>query len=199
MTQIQDGTGKGYWAKVDSYNRINTYSTTIKEISDVSTRNENAFSVTTDVYTFNSTNEHPWLYIKNTNPNLYLYISSIIYSYNGGDTNHNRVMTKRVYRDVSVPTDRYDECCQANLNIGSGNTALLTAYSWDGSTGDGMEIDTSSANNVSTSIVGQGSLTLGDLEGVVLPYNASMLFTYEPEEIGTATISTKLYFNHIRV
>jgi len=195
--QIQDGSGKGYWAKVDSYNRVHTYSTTIKEISDVSTRNENAFSVTTDLYTFNSTNEHPWLYIKNTNANLMLYISSIIYSYNGGDTNHNRTMTKRVYRDVPSPTDRYNDYCQANLNVGSNNTALLTAYSWNGN-GDGMEVDISNANYVSTSVVQQGSLTLGDLEGVVLPYNSALLFTYEPEEIGKATISTKIYYNHLR-
>ena len=195
--QIQDGAGKGYWAKVDGYNRFHTYSTTIKEISDISTRNENAFSVTTDVITFNSTNEHPWLYIKNTNPNLFLLISSVMYSYNGGDTNHNRTMTKRVYRNISAPTDRYTDCCQSNLNIGSNNTGLLTAYSWTG-VGDGIEIDTSTANDVSTSLVNKGSLVLGDLEGVVLSYNAAMLFTYEPEEIGKASISLKLYFNHLR-
>ena len=195
--QLQDGAGKGDWAHIDSYNRLHTYSTTIKEISDISTRHENSYSVTSDVYTFNSTNEHPWLYIVNDNPNLYLYISSIMYSYNGGDTNHNKTMTKRVYKGMDAPTDRYNDCCQANLNIGSNNTALLTAYSWNGN-GDGMEIDITNADNVSTSIVPKGSLTLGDLEGVVLPYNASMLFTYEPEEVGTATISTKLYFNHLR-
>jgi len=195
--QIQDGSGKGYWAKVDSYNRTHTYSTTLKEISDVSSRTENSYSVTTELFTFNSTNEHPWLYIKNTNPSLYMFISSIIYSYNGGDTNHNRVMTKRVYRDIPTPTDRYNNCCKSNLNIGSNNTALLTAYSWNGS-GDGMEIDLTNSTYVSTSLITKGSLPLGDLEGVVLPYNSSLLFTYEPEEIGTASISTKLYFNHLR-
>lgn len=195
--QWQDGSGKGYWARVDNYNRVSTYATTIKEIADISTRKENAFSVTTNTITFNSTSEHPWLYIKNTNNNLYLYISSIIYSYNGGDTNHNRTMTKRVYRISEAPTSRYTDCCQANLNIGSNNTALLTAYSWDGS-GDGMEIDTTDATDVSTSIVSAGSLTLGDLEGVVLPYNSALLFTYEPEEIGIASISAKIYFNNVR-
>jgi len=195
--QIQDGSGKGYWAKVDSYNRMAAYSTSVKEIADISTRNENAFSVTTNTLTFNSTNEHPWLYLRNDNNSLYLYISSIIYSYNGGDTNHNRTMTKRVYKATSSPTDRYQECCKANLNIGSNNTSLMTAYSWDGSTGDGMEIAYTDFDFVSTSIVTAGSLTLGELEGVILPYNAALLFTYEPEEIGTACISVKIYFNHV--
>lgn len=195
--QIQDGSGKGYWTKVDSYNRIHTYSTGLKEISDVSSRSENAYSITTDVITFNSTNEHPWLYMRNDS-DLYLYISSVIYSYNGGDTNHDRVMIKRVYRDVPEPTDRYsNDCNQSNLNMGSNNTASLTTYSWDGS-GDGMEIDLTDVKQLSTSLIMKGSLLLGNLEGIILPFNSSMLFTYEPEEVGTASISIKLYFNHIR-
>lgn len=194
--QLQDGAGKGYWAKIDRYNRINCYSTCLKEISYISVANELAFSITTDSITFNSTNEHPWLYVKNTNSDLYLYFSSIMYSFNGGDTNHNRSMIKRVYRNPDAPTARYTECCNANLNIGSNNTALLTSYTWDGSSGDGMDVDASSLNNVSTSIVSCGTLTLDDLEGVVLPYNSSLLFTYEPEEIGHASISAKIYFNH---
>jgi len=196
--QIQDGAGKGYWAKVDSYNRFVTYTTTQKEVADVSVRTERAFSVTTDAITFNSTNEHPWLWLKNTNSNLLLFFSSIIYSYNGGDTNHNRVMTKRVYRNPSAPTARYTDCCSSNMNMGSNNTADWTVYSWDESAGDGMEVDLTSGTNFSTSLVQKGTLTLGDLEGVVVPFNNTILFTFQPEEVGTAAISIKMFFNHNR-
>lgn len=193
--QIQDGSGKGYWVKVDDYNRIYCYSTTLPEISYVSTTHQNAFSITTPVYTFNSTNEHPWLWIRNNNPNLMMFFSAIIYSYNGGDTNHNRIMVKKVYPSSPEPTDRYNEANIKNLTIGSLKTPQLSAYSWNGS-GDGMEVDMTGLENLSTSMVPNSSLTLNEIEAVNLEYNATILFTYKPEEIGTASISTKIYFNH---
>jgi hypothetical protein len=59
-----------------------------------------------------------------------------------------------------------------------------------------MEIDLSNTSNFSTSIVGKGSLTLQDIEGVIIPFNTTMLFSFQPEEVGTASISIKMYFNH---
>lgn len=194
--QLQDGTGKGYWVKIDSYNRLHTYSTLKPEISDISINRDNAFSITTPVYTFNSTNEHPLLFIKNINPDLILFFSSIIYSYNGGDTNHDRVMIKRVYSCPGTPTDRYEEIEPINIKIRSSNSAMTTTYGWDG-IGDGMEIDLSDANNFSTSMVQKGSLVLNEIEAVALQYNACILISYEPEEIGKASVSTKFYFNHV--
>lgn len=59
-----------------------------------------------------------------------------------------------------------------------------------------MEIDLSDANNFSTSMVQKGSLVLNEIEAVALQYNACILISYEPEEIGKASVSTKFYFNH---
>lgn len=193
--QIQDGIGRGYRTEVDYYNRLHCHCTSITEIGDVSVRTERAYSVTTDNLTFTSTNEHPWLWMKNTNPNLTFFFSSIIYSYNGGNTNYNRSLIKRVYRNPPTPTGRYEEGSAYNLNFGSNKTAQLTVYKWDG-TGDGMEIDLSNTDNFSTSTVQKGTLTLSDIEGVVVPYNSTVLFTYEPEEIGKASISIKFFYNH---
>jgi hypothetical protein len=52
---------KGYSNKIDSKNRFHTYSIMQKELAYASLNDENAFSLTTDALTFNSTNEHPWL------------------------------------------------------------------------------------------------------------------------------------------
>lgn len=194
--QIQDGSGLGPWAKVDRYNRLHVYSTKISEASDISVRSKEAFSVTTPVHTFNSLNEHPWLWIRNDNPEKLLFFSSIVYSYNGGDDNHNRIMIKKVYGSPPTPTERYEETNIVNLNIGSLNTPLMTVYSWDGSSGDGMEVDMTDLNSFSTSMVPTSNLILNEIEAVVLGYNASILFTYTPEEIGKSSISAKFYFNH---
>lgn len=193
--QLQDGTGKGYWVQVDSYNRLRVYATLKPEISDISINKERAYSVTTPVNTFNSTNEHPFLWIRNNDPNLILFFSSIIYSYNGGDINHNRVAIKRVYSDCPEPTDRYTEVTPVNLNIGSPATNQFSVYTWNG-TGDGMEVDIPSSNSLSTSMIPNSSVVLNEVEAVSLGYRAAILFTYEPEEIGKAALSTKLYFNN---
>jgi hypothetical protein len=194
--QLQDGVGNGYWGKIDQYNRLKTYSTNITEVGDISVRHGLAFSITMDIKTFNSTNEHPWLYLRNDNPNMFLFFSSIVYTFNGGDTNHNRCMTKKVYRNPSIPTNHFNELTSTNLNMGSNNPAVLTAYGWDGSENDGMDVDLSDKTSLSTSLVSKGSLLLSDIESVILQYGNSILFTYTPEEIGKASISLKIYFNH---
>lgn len=185
---------KGYSNKIDSKNRFHTYSIMQKELAYASLNDENAFSLTTDALTFNSTNEHPWLWLKNNDSNLYLFFSSIIYTYNKGDTNHDRSMIKKVYINPPKPTDRFEECPPLNLNFGSLNTASIESYCWNES-GDGMEVDLSNSHNFSTCII-PGQEILTDIEGVVLPFGTSILFTYEPEEIGKGAISTKVFYNN---
>ena len=193
--QVQSGTGNSQWMEVDSYHRAKTFATKITEFADVSRREEEGYSVSTDALTFNSTNEHPFLFMRNDNTDLLLFFSSIIYSYNGGDTNHNRTMIKRVYHNPPLPTDNYTELDPPNANFSTFRNAQMLSYIWDGSSTDGMEVDLSNIPNLSTSIVPQGSLTLTDLEGIVLGYKSSILFTFQPEEIGKASVSTKIYFN----
>lgn len=193
--QIQDGSGNSYWVKVDSYNRMHTYATNKPEIAEVSVNRERAFSVSSSLHTFNSTNEHPFLWIKNIDPSLVMFLSSVIYSFNGGNTTFNRSMTKRVYTCYDPPTGRYEEITPVNLSIGSLNTPLMTAYQWDG-TGDGLDIDLTGKESLSTSIISKGSIIFSEIEVVNLKFNSCLIFTYEPEEIGNASISSKLYFNH---
>lgn len=191
---IYDGSGKGYSAKVDKFNRLHTTSTIVSEIEYVSLTAGDSYSITTPNYTFNSTNEHPWLWIKNNEPNLTMFFDSIIYSYNGGDTNHNRTLTKRIYRNPPEPTDNYEVLNSNNLNFGSARVANIVAYSWDSTSSDGMEIDLTNTRNTLTSIVQAGTPVLSDVEGMILPFGTSVLISFEPEEIGNASISVKVFF-----
>ena len=193
---IDDGSGRGYRAKVDQYNRLDTYSTTIPEASDVSVRTERAFSVSSDVLTFNSTNEHPFLLIKNMSTDLLLYFSSIQYSFNGGNSGGDKSIFKRVYRNVPDPISNFEEMTPQNLNFGSLKSPDCDVYMWDGSSSDGMVVDTSSKKSLSTTVIGKGGLVLSDIESIVLDVNSSLLVSLQPEEIGKAAISLKFYFNH---
>ncbi|WP_292484648.1 hypothetical protein [Methanohalobium sp.] len=57
-----------------------------------------------------------------------------------------------------------------------------------------MTVDLSNTESFSTSLV-TTNLTLENISGIILGYRNSVLFTFEPEEVGKASISTKFYFN----
>lgn len=171
-----------------------TKATTQSEIEYYSEVKKSSYTVTTDNYNFSSTNEHPWLYIENREQSYNLFFNSIIYSFNGGDTNHNRTLIKKLYRNAPSPTAGTIEKEPTNLHFGSIRVPDAVVYTWDGSYSDGMEVDTSNTKNVLTSTVQAGTLVLSDVEGIVLPFGTSVLISFEPEEVGTASISTKIYF-----
>lgn len=195
--QIQDGAGRGYWAKVDNFNRVHTTAVIQSEIEYISLSAGDAYSITTSNYTFNSTNPHPWLYVENRETLYYMFFDSIIYSYNGGNTSHNRTLTKRVYRNPPAPTDNYTTLIPTNLNFGSVRQGDVRVYGWDGSDTDGMEIDFTDTKNTLTSTVQAGTLVLSDIEGMILPFGTSVAFSFEPEEIGNASISVKIFFKKV--
>jgi len=197
MSQIKDGRGTGQLAKIDRYGRLHGYTVNIKEDAFISLQTEEAYNVTSEIRTFNSTNEHPFFYIKNTNPNKMLIFSTIVYSWNGGNTNYNRAMVKRVYRNVSAPTGNFDNitCNTGALNFSTFKQPALECYAWDG-TGDGMIIDKTGKESISTDLI-KTDFTYSDLGSVVLGYNNTIMFSYEPEEIGRCSISMKFFYNHI--
>lgn len=173
-----------------------TEATTRSEIEFISAVKSDAYTVTTDNYEFNSTNEHPWLWIENRDQDNDLFLNSIIYSFNGGNDNHNRTLINKLYRNAPEPTDNRTELSTTNLNFGSVREPDIKAYSWDGSSTDGMEVDTTGLDvkNTLTSTVQAGTLVLSNLDGIVLPFGTKFLISFTPEEIGTASISAKIYF-----
>lgn len=60
-----------------------------------------------------------------------------------------------------------------------------------------MTIDLSNSANTLTSTVQAGTLVLSDVEGIILPFGASVAFSFEPEEVGNASISIKVFFKPV--
>ena len=195
--QINDGIGRGYLLKVDSKNRAHVMATRISEIGYVAQTTNDSYTISTNSFTFNSTNEHPIVYIKNTNSTKKLSFTIAHYGWNGGDTNYNRCMIKRVYKNISPPTANYESLVPQNTYFESLRTADANVYKWDESASDGMTVDTSGLSVFSTSCVSSGGVTLSDfIECVILDYNSSILFTYQPEEIGKASLTLYFFFNY---
>lgn len=57
--QIQSGTGNSQWAEVDDLGRLHTVAVTQSEMEYISARAGDGYTITTDNFKFNSTNEHP--------------------------------------------------------------------------------------------------------------------------------------------
>jgi len=180
--------------KVNEENMALTHAMFRSEIEYYSAEKGDGYTITTDNYTFNSTAPHPWLYIENREQVYNMFFDSMIYSFNGGDTNHDRTLIKRLYRNPPAPTANMVEKTPTNLNFGSVRVPSINVWTWDGSATDGMEIDTSNAKNTLTSTVQAGTLVLSDVEGIVLPFGTSVLISFEPEEIGMSSISAKILF-----
>ena len=60
-----------------------------------------------------------------------------------------------------------------------------------------MSIDLTNSSNTLTSTVQAGTLVLSDVEGLLLPFGSSVSVTFEPEEIGNASISVKIFFKPV--
>lgn len=56
-----------------------------------------------------------------------------------------------------------------------------------------MEVDLTNTKNTLTSTVQAGTLVLSDVEGLIMPFGTSVLISFEPEEIGMASISVKVF------
>jgi hypothetical protein len=67
---IQDGTGQGYYAKVDAENRLVVHSTSLTEISYVSSNQQTAFIIATDFIPLTVTGSfNAVIYVKNNSAN----------------------------------------------------------------------------------------------------------------------------------
>lgn len=183
----------GYSAKIDQQHRILTKAISIPEVAHISADEQESYNATIGPITFNSTNEHPLLYLQNKDNDLYLILSTITYSWNGGDTNHNRAMTKKFYKNPPMPTANYEESLCSNTNFTSNNSSNANCYRWDESTSDGMDIDLTNSENISTDIISP-YIGYDGIEAWRLGFNNSLLVSFKPEEIGVAAISLKYYF-----
>ena len=135
---IKDGTGAGYEGKVDSNNRVHTYSVTIGEESQANL-DGNAYNVNTGDITLTNATETPILYIKN-NEDRDLNIQSMIL-YCGTSTGGTATLGVKwvIVRNPTAGTIVSNATAvdiESNRNYGSNNTVLFDSYK--GATGSTM-------------------------------------------------------------
>lgn len=183
--QIKDGTGKGYLAKVNSENQLITDSVVTTGLGHASRVHGYAFSVGTPVMAVTATGGAV-LWFQHTDTSFNFIVHRILMGWNGGDTNHNRVINGSLFYGASVPTANQTTFTPANMNRSSQNAIEGTSYLWD-EVGDGMTI-ADPGTFVGSLLVGQGMSVLDVEDSIIIPPNLSFSITVAPEEAGNAVL-----------
>jgi hypothetical protein len=135
---VQDGTGRGYHAKVDANFRLHTQAVT-DTAEQAANREGDAYNINTGVITLTNATETPVLYVKN-NEVRDLHIRAIAVGVGPTTGGSGGIPKITVIRNptagtiiTSTPTD---VDINTNRNFGSSNTLTVDAYK--GATGDTM-------------------------------------------------------------
>jgi len=184
MSQIKDGTGKGYLTGVNAYNRLDVSAATSPRIYYESRDRENAFGITTPQLTVTTGGEQV-LYIKNISSSQNMVITDIRPSWNGGTATSITALALQIWFGVSAPTANNTVGAAGNLNRSSNNTFDLTVEYWDEGAGGMTIAGGSSGLNM---LLGQGAERLHIGGAIILGANDTIAFKMTGEETGEATI-----------
>jgi len=165
---IQDGTGKGYLAQVDSSNRLRTFAVT-ESLFDVSSFNGEAFNVNTELQTISAASETPILYLSNNESDPIAIVGWFIGTDAAGATfPGTRQGIMRVYGGVTSVSGG-SSLSVVNRNVGSNRVFDITATlnpTW-----------TPAGTPVLYQIQGTGR-TFGTVY-IVVPRGGNLMVTYE--------------------
>lgn len=191
---IKDGCGSGYLTRVTSDNRLTTYAVIAPYIEFASSKHQDAYNLNLIRAPVSASTQTIVMQIRNTDPQRLLHIWNNVISYNGGDTNHNRVLDFNISTGVSFPpTSGYVLGFVAPLWINLPKTPPITGYLWDKTTPGGMQFVSPGSIAFST-LITQGSY-YHPLDGcVVIPPGDTLTYSMNAEETGVASLSVKMYF-----
>jgi len=191
--QIQDGTGTGKRLKIDSNNRAQVRAQSELVIAVKSLDDGDAYQMYCPSLTLGGVAEHNAFYFKNTSETRSFVINKYFLSWNGGDTNHNRIAFVKQYINAGAPTANSTQFGAGNLNTGSGNVASMTVYYWDGVGTTGM---TQTAGTQAGELQISQGVKVVDIQGstVIAPQD-SITISFTGEEVGKIGVTIEGYFD----
>jgi hypothetical protein len=188
---IKDGTGKGFLAKVDDKNRLFTRAINVPIRASKAGMGQ-AFVISLDRVPITATKGLVgWLY--NSDDSRYLAIPQISISWNGGDTNHNRVLEVDFAGGDGQPTTNTKAVVSRNTKGGDPTALPAVALQWNG-VGTGMTgHDVTQHVDISFIAVAQGH-TVVETEGAFLVSPKTSISLYaRGEELGSSSVSVWSY------
>jgi hypothetical protein len=178
---LKDGTGSGYRVKVTSDNSLQVDATTRSNAQYRSSQGV-GFAVALQIQSVTGGTEYAALRFKNTDTTRNWRVNNVFLSYNGGDTNHNRMCEGRFYVGMTAPSANATVVTPGNLNLSSSGVAQADAHVWDG-VGSGMTV-VSNGVLAYTGLFGPGFNQISFDGATVLGLNDILGLTVKPEETG---------------
>lgn len=185
MTSITGSGPERHVAKVKSTGELCVRS---DSIGRESTRARDGFRYVAGAGEYNlpSGFDGPVLWVRNDDNDRDFIISTIFSGWNGGDTNHDRVITVTSKANATIPTANNTASALLNTNLGSSRTADATVFIWDGVGTTGMS--TTNGTVLSGGGHEKGSVEIDFKAATIIPAGASFSMSLAPEEAGVASV-----------
>jgi hypothetical protein len=190
-TQLRDGTGKGYLAKVDARNDLHTAALT-RTISQVKALSGWMFSCPVPVYTTSSAGGR-LLAVKVTETAKICVLEGFRMNWNGGSTNFNRTVYVDYYIGDAVPSANMVALGAAGIgctNTNSPNVMAASVWMWN-TVGDGMTM--AGGTRISSEIHHPGHTFVDLLGHYVIAPNSMMSLNVRGEEVGKFCVTAYFY------
>jgi len=177
---IQDGTGSGSRAEVDTKNRLHTFSISESGATEAAL-DGNLYNVNTETLTLTSGNASSLLYMKNTNDHPWV-MTRLFYNA-GTSTGGTGDFLVELVANPTTGTLITGGTATTPHNLNFGSSQVLTATALKGTEGSTI---TDGTVRVSTIIPSSGTRVLIAFDSIVIPAGASFAVRVTPQSGNTS-------------
>ena len=185
MEQIQDGTGKGYLAKVDNDNRLYTKSVISTEQEHESS-NGLAYNINTGIITLTNATKTPVLYLKN-NEEFDLIIDTVLYMTGASTGGSGNVLVEIVRNPTAGTIVSGASDVEMNVNRNFGSTRSLSANAYKGATGSTLTDGVKFIESILSTATQRVAVSVG---AVIIPKGSSIAIQITPPT-GNTSMATE--------
>ena len=185
MEQVQDGTGKGYLAKVDSDNRLYTKAIVSTE-QEHESANGLAYNINTGIITLTNATKTPVLYLKN-NEEFDLIIDTVLYMTGASTGGSGNVLVEIVRNPTAGTIVSGASDVEMNVNRNFGSTRSLSANAYKGATGNTLTDGVKFIESILSTATQRVAVSVG---AVIIPKGSSMAIQITPPT-GNTSMATE--------
>ena len=185
MEQIQDGTGKGYLAKVDNANRLSTNSVTTSA-QEFASANGLAYNLNTGVITLTNATKTPVLYLKN-NEDLDLIIDLVLYMTGASTGGSGNILVEVVRNPTSGTIVSGASNVEMNQNRNFGSSRSLSVNAYKGTTGNTLTDGVKFIESILATATQRVAINVG---AIILPKGSSIAIQITPPT-GNTSMATE--------
>jgi len=181
MEIIQDGTGRGYTAKVNSENQLNVASISTPAEENASTHGL-SYNINTGIITLTNTTKTPVLYIKN-NEDLDLVIGSLIYQTGASTGGSGNILVEVVRNPTAGTIVSNAVAVEMNINRNFGSSRALSVNAYKGATGNTLTDGTKAFESILATATQRIAVATG---AIIIPKGASIAIQITPSTGNTS-------------